>query len=118
MSSPAFDRPIPKRNASAPEQRVKAVKPPTVRFQTAPVHTDGSNRPEGKRRMKNFMRRLTGSRALDRIEENEEAASGQHCIDPFEAVGSNFAQLGPAYMYNDVEVLRGDWYSKPKRKVG
>jgi len=111
MSLPTSDRPIPKRHASAPEKHVKPVKPPTVRFETAPVHADNSNRPEGKRRMKNFIQRLTSSRALDRIDETSEA-------DPFEAVGSNLARLGPAHMYNDIDVLRGDFYSKSKREVG
>jgi hypothetical protein len=111
MSPPTSDRPIPKRNTSAPEQHVKQVKPPTKRFQTAPVHADGSNRPEGKRRMMNLMRRLTSSRVLSRIDEIEEA-------DPFEAVGSNLARLGPAHMYNDIDILRGDLYSKSKREVG
>ncbi|KAJ8586524.1 hypothetical protein M405DRAFT_843801 [Rhizopogon salebrosus TDB-379] len=109
MSPPTSDRPIPKRNTSAPEQHVKQVKPPTKRFQTAPVHADGSNRPEGKRRMMNLMRRLTSSRVLSRIDEIEEA-------DPFEAVGSNLARLGPAHMYNDIDILRGDLYSKSKRE--
>jgi hypothetical protein len=71
--------------------------------------------------MKDFMRRLTGSRALDRIDEIDEAnplGARRHYDDPFEAVGSNLARLGPAHMYNDVDILRGDFYSKNKRKVG
>ncbi|OAX44432.1 hypothetical protein K503DRAFT_852674 [Rhizopogon vinicolor AM-OR11-026] len=119
MSPPTSDRPIPKRNASAPEKHVKQVKPPTVRFQTTPAHADGSNRPEGKRRIKDFMRRLTNSRALDRIDEIEEAdplGAGRHYADPFEAVGSNLARLGPAHMYNDIDILRGDFYSKFTRE--
>ncbi|KAG0704374.1 hypothetical protein DFH29DRAFT_912061 [Suillus ampliporus] len=119
MYSLASNRPIPKRNVTAPEQREKVVKPATVRFNTAPVHADGSNRPTGKRRMKNFIRRFTSSRALDRIDEMDETdpfGAGWHHGGPYEAIGSNLAQLGPAHKYNDIDVLRGDLYSKSKRE--
>ncbi|KAG1749803.1 uncharacterized protein EDB91DRAFT_1109737 [Suillus paluster] len=116
---PTSVRPIPKRHVSAPEQREKVAKPPTVRFNTAPVHADGSNRPTGKRNMKNFMRRFTTSRSLDRIDELDETdpfGAGWHHGGPYEAIGSNLAQLGPAHKYNDIDILRGDLYSKSKRE--
>jgi hypothetical protein len=125
-SSPAMyprpsNRPTPTRIATAPEQRERVVKPTTARSDSAPVHADGSNRPTGKRRMKNFIRRFTSSRALDRIDEMDETdpfGAGWHHGGPYEAIGSNLAQLGPAHMYNDIDVLRGDFHTKSKREVG
>lgn len=119
MYPPPSNRPTPTRIATAPEQREKVVKPATVRSDSAPVHADGSNRPTGKRRMKNFIRRFTSSRALDRIDELDETdpfGAGWHHGGPYEAIGSNFAQLGPAHMYNDIDVLRGDFHTKSKRE--
>ncbi|KAG1757777.1 hypothetical protein EDB19DRAFT_1659005 [Suillus lakei] len=119
MCPPTSNRPAPTRNVTAPEQREKVVKPATVRFDSAPVYADGSNRPTGKRRMKNFIRRFTSSRALDRIDEMDETdpfGSGWHHGGPYEAIGSNLAQLGPAHMYNDIDVLRGDFHTKSKRE--
>jgi hypothetical protein len=71
--------------------------------------------------MKNFIRRFTSSRALDRIDEMDETdpfGAGWHHGGPYEAIGSNLAQLGPAHMYNDIDVLRGDFHTKSKREVG
>ncbi|KAG1889541.1 hypothetical protein F4604DRAFT_847783 [Suillus subluteus] len=119
MCPPTSNRPTPTRTVTAPEQREKVVKPTATRSDSAPVHADGSNRPTGKRRMKNFIRRLTSSRALDRIDEMDETDSlgaGWRHGGPYEAIGSNLAQLGPAHMYNDIDVLRGDFYTKSKRE--
>lgn len=119
MYPPTSNRPTPTRTVTAPEQREKVVKPATTRSDSAPVHADGSNRPTGKHRMKNFIRRLTSSRALDRIDEMDETdplgARWQH-DGPYEAIGSNLAQLGPAHMYNDIDILRGDFHTKSKRE--
>lgn len=116
---PTSNRPTPTRTVTAPEQREKVVKPATTRSDSAPVHADGSNRPTGKHRMKNFIRRLTSSRALDRIDEMDETdplgAGWQHG-GPYEAIGSNLAQLGPAHMYNDIDILRGNFHTKSKRE--
>lgn len=119
MYPPTFNRPTPTRIASAPEQREKVVKPATARSDSAPVHADGSNRPTRKRRMKNFIQRFTSSRALDRIDEMDETdpfGAGWHHDGPYEAIGSNLAQLGPAHMYNDIDILRGDFHTKSKRE--
>ncbi|KAG2154645.1 hypothetical protein DEU56DRAFT_372665 [Suillus clintonianus] len=119
MCPPTSNRPIPTRNLTAPEQRENVVRPATVRFDSAPVHADGSNRPTGKRRMKNFIRRFTKPRALDRIDEMDETdpfGAGWHHGGPYEAIGSNLAQLGPAHMYNDIDILRGDFHTKSKRE--
>ncbi|KAG2120677.1 uncharacterized protein F5147DRAFT_662861 [Suillus discolor] len=119
MCPPTSNRPTPTRIATAPEQREKVVKPAPMRFDSTPVHADGSNRPTGKHRMKNFIRRFTISRALDRIDEMDETdhfgAGWQHA-GPYDAIGSNLAQLGPAHMYNDIDVLRGDFHTKSKRE--
>lgn len=119
MYPPHSNRPTPTRTATAPEQREKALKPATARSDSAPVHADGSNRPTGRHRMKNFIRRFTSSRALDRIDEMDEtdpSGAGWHHGGPYEAIGSNLAQLGPAHMYNDIDVLRGDFHTKSKRE--
>lgn len=119
MYPPTSSRPIPTRTVTAPEQRKKVVKFATTRSDSSPVHADGSNRSTGKRRMKNLIRCFTSSRALDRIDEMDETnplgARWQHG-GSYEAIGSNLAQLGPAHMYNDIDVLRGDFHTKSKRE--
>ncbi|KAG2075106.1 hypothetical protein BDR04DRAFT_1091951 [Suillus decipiens] len=119
MCAPASNRPTPTRIVSAPEQREKVVKPAITRSDSTPVHADGSNRPTRKRRMKNFIQRFTSSRALDRIEEIDESEpfrAGRQHGGPYEAIGSDLTQLGPAHMYNDIAVLRGDFHTKSKRE--
>ncbi|KAG2159652.1 uncharacterized protein EDB93DRAFT_1111293 [Suillus bovinus] len=119
MRPPTLNRRTPARIVTAPEQRKKMAKPTPTRSDSAPVHADGSNRPTGKRRMKNFIRRFTISRVLDRIDEMDETdhfGAELRRDNSYDAIGSNLAQLGPAHMYNDIDVLRGDFYTKSKRE--
>ncbi|KAH7930527.1 hypothetical protein BV22DRAFT_1028250 [Leucogyrophana mollusca] len=113
ITSTEHYRPTMLRNESTPEARDRPQHPVPARSKTAPTHADGSNRPSGKRRVKNFVRRIANFGSLDRIDELDETdpfGGSWHHGGPYEAIGSNLAELGPAHMYNDVSVLRGDMY--------
>ncbi|KAH7914790.1 hypothetical protein BJ138DRAFT_1143267 [Hygrophoropsis aurantiaca] len=112
--TPESDRPVMFRNESAPESRGRPQHPVPTRAKSTPTHADGSNRPSGKRRVKNFVRRIANLNSLDRIDELDETdpfGGNWHHGGPYEAIGSNLAELGPAHKYNDIDVLRGDLYN-------
>ncbi|KIJ65010.1 hypothetical protein HYDPIDRAFT_110910 [Hydnomerulius pinastri MD-312] len=110
-------RPAMPHNVSAPEMRPKVDRqPPPVRAESAPV-VPVKKRTSGKGRMRNLVRRLTSRHNLDRIDELDETdpfGGGFHHGGPYEAIGSNLAELGPAHMYNDIDVLRGELYNSKR----
>ncbi|KAF9244526.1 hypothetical protein BU15DRAFT_41714 [Melanogaster broomeanus] len=115
------DRPSIPRNMSAPEIRPKVQRPSVpMRAGSEPILSEKKKRAASKGPMTNLVRRLTPRRDLDSIDELDETdpfGGAYHHGGPYEAIGSNLAELGPPHMYNDVDVLRGD-IRHSKREVG
>ncbi|EGO00308.1 hypothetical protein SERLA73DRAFT_73027 [Serpula lacrymans var. lacrymans S7.3] len=115
---PPMDRPAVVRNVSAPAVRQEMREDPPPRSATAPIHADGSNR-AGIGRRGHPVQHHPNWRALDRIDELDESDpfGGWHHRGPYEAIGSNLAELGPPHKYDDTGILGGDLQKLYLRKT-
>ncbi|EIW86893.1 hypothetical protein CONPUDRAFT_134235 [Coniophora puteana RWD-64-598 SS2] len=80
------------------------------------LSSDGNTRGGNRQRAPARQVTSTPPNPLDRIDEMDETAQhggGYHHSPPYEAIGSDLAHLGPPHMYNDVDVLRGNYSRSP-----